>query len=181
MPGKLTQQRAQQCLPKSLLLYADPPSPATDPVPTPRTARSVVLDTNVVLDWQVFRHPDGQALAAALNSGELRWIATAAMRDELAHVLGRRALDRWAPDLPGLWADWERHCTDTPTPAAAHPGGRFHCTDPDDQKFVDLAISAGPCLLLSRDRAVLKLARRLREVGVDVLTPTAWAARRATG
>jgi len=103
------------------------------------------------------------------------------VRDELAHVLGRGALDRWQPDLTALWAGWDRHCIEAPTPAASVPTGRFRCTDPDDQKFIDLAVASGPCLLLSRDRAVLKLARRLREVGVEALTPTVWAARRATG
>jgi predicted nucleic acid-binding protein len=150
-------------------------------VPTPLTAPFVVLDTNVVLDWLLFRHPDGLAVGAALAAGELRWIATAAMRDELAHVLGRGALDRWQPDLPALWADWGRHCAETLAPEPSGPATRFRCIDPDDQKFIDLAVAASPCLLLSYDRAVLKLARRLREAGVDVVTPATWAARRATG
>jgi predicted nucleic acid-binding protein len=139
-----------------------------------------VLDTNVVLDWLLFGHPDGRVLDAALAGGKLRWIATGAMRDELAHVLARGVLDHWQPDLPALWADWNRHCTELPAPEPAGPASRFRCTDPDDQKFIDLAVASGACLLLSRDRAVLKLARRLREVGVDVITPTGWAAR-ATG
>ena len=149
-------------------------------MPAPIATRPVVLDTNVVLDWLLFGHPDGRALGAALACGKLRWISTSAMRDELAHVLARGALEHWQPDLPALWADWDQHCTELPTPEPAGPATRFRCTDPDDQKFIDLAIASGACLLLSRDRAVLKLARRLREVGVDVITPTAWAAR-ATG
>ena len=36
----------------------------------------------------------------------------------------------------------------------------LRCTDPDDQKFVDLALALAPACLISRDRAVLKLARR---------------------
>jgi predicted nucleic acid-binding protein len=150
-------------------------------VPTLPPVPFAVLDTNVVLDWLLFCHPDGQALGAALATGELRWIATAAMREELTHVLGRGALDQWQPNLTSLLADWARHCTETFAPEPAGPATRFRCTDPDDQKFIDLAVARAPCLLLSRDRAVLKLARRLREVGVDVVTPTAWVSRRATG
>jgi len=176
------QQRAQQCLPKSLLLYADPLPPATRPVPALFVAaQPVVLDTNVVFDWLLFGHPDGQALDAALVRGELRWIATAAMRDEFTHVLARGALDRWQPDLAALQARWDRHCTELATPAPLGLASAFRCTDPDDQKFVDLAAHHRGCLLLSRDRAVLKLARRLRQVGVDVVTPTVWAAARITG
>jgi uncharacterized protein len=179
MPGKLPKQRAQQCLPKSLPLYADPPAPATPPrVPTTTAAQPVVLDTNVVLDWLLFGRPDSAVLNESLVAGELRWIATAAMRDELAHVLARGTLDRWQPDLPRLWAEWDRHCAQVPAASEAGPASGLRCTDPDDQKFIDLAASRPGSLLLSRDRAVLKLTRKLASMDVTVATPTVWAAAR---
>ncbi|WP_440131005.1 PIN domain-containing protein, partial [Rubrivivax gelatinosus] len=58
-------------------------------------AADVVLDTNVVLDWLVFDDPATRPLAAALEAGRLRWIATGPMLDELLHVLQRPELDRW--------------------------------------------------------------------------------------
>jgi predicted nucleic acid-binding protein len=134
----------------------------------------VVLDTNVVLDWLVFRNPECTALAAAVVAGDLRWVATRAMRDELAHVLARGHLDAWEPDLASLWALWDRHCSEVPTPAPTGPSDRLRCSDPDDQKFIDLAVARKACWLLSRDRAVLKLARRLRERGVETLPPERW-------
>src|SRR5207253_2966901 len=140
------QQRSQQCLPKSLLLYADPLPLATRPVPYPfAAAQSVVLDTNVVFDWLLFGHPDGQVLDAALVCGELRWIATAARRDEFTHVLARGALDRWQPDFAALGARWDRHCTELPAPASLGPAAGYRCTDPDDQKFIDLAAGHRGC------------------------------------
>jgi len=135
----------------------------------------VVLDTNVVLDWLVFRNPECTALAAAVVSGDLSWVATRAMRDELAHVLARGHLDAWEPDLAALWALWGRLCTELPTPEPTGPPGRLRCSDPDDQKFIDLAIASKARWLLSRDRAVLKLSRRLRERGVETLPPDRWA------
>ena len=54
---------------------------------------------------------------------------------------------------------------------------RMRCTDPDDQTFIDLALSRGAQWLLSRDRAVLKLAKRARVLGLHILTPAAWAAQ----
>ena len=135
----------------------------------------VVLDTNVVLDWLVFGDPESDAVAAAIVAGEARWVATRAMRDELAHVLARGHLDDWAPDLDALWAHWDRHCTELPTPESVGPPGRLRCSDPDDQKFIDLAMVSNARWLLSRDRAVLKLARRLREHGVETLPPDRWA------
>ena len=138
-----------------------------------------VLDTNVVLDCLLFRDRACDPLLAALASGELHWIATVAMRAELAHVLARGALDAWRPDLPALWQAWDRHCTLVAPPPAGGPPGRLHCTDPDDQKFIDLAVSREALWLLSHDRAVLKLAPALRRAGVAALTPAAWARARA--
>jgi predicted nucleic acid-binding protein len=134
-----------------------------------------VLDTNVVLDWLVFRNPGCVAMAAAIAAGELRWIATAAMRDELAHVLARGHLDAWAPNLASVWAHWDRHCAEVVAPIPAGPPGRLRCSDPNDQMFVDLAVAYHARWLLSRDRAVLKLARRLRDHGVDARPPDCWA------
>jgi len=138
-----------------------------------------VLDSNAVFDWLLFRHPDGLALGAAVAAGRLRWLATAAMRDELMHVLARGGFERWQPDPAAIGAGWARHCVEVPAPPPADPTSRFRCTDPDDQKFIDLAVSTRARWLLTRDRAVLKLAKRLREVGTEVLTPAAWAALHA--
>ena len=137
-------------------------------------APTVVLDTNVVLDWLVFRNVDCAALSRAIVAGELRWVATRAMRDELAHVLARGHLVVWTPDLATIWAQWDRHCTELPTPTPTGPPGRLRCSDPDDQKFIDLAVASRARWLLSRDRAVRKLAPRLREHGIDTLPPDRW-------
>jgi uncharacterized protein len=144
----------------------------TDSCPT---APIAVLDTNVVLDWLVFRDPSFDPIAHAIVGGRLRWIATAPMRDELAHVLARGHLDAWRPDPTTLWARWDAHCMHHPVPAVTAPPGRFRCSDPDDQKFVDLARAAAADCLLTRDRALLRLAGRLRTVGVRALTPAQWS------
>lgn len=138
------------------------------------TTSIAVLDSNVVLDWLVFRNPDSAGVAAAILAGDVRWVATRAMRDELAHVLARGHLDVWAPDVDALWAHWDRHCAELPTPEPAGLPGRLRCSDPDDQKFIDLAVACGARWLLTRDRAVLRLAKRLREHGVEATTPGRW-------
>ena len=135
-----------------------------------------VLDTNVVLDWLLFRNPRCAPLQQAFASGRLRWVATSEMRDELAHVLARGRLDRWNPDLSVLWSQWDTYCVEVPIPPPASHAARPRCSDPDDQKFIDLAVACGAHWLLSRDRAVLKLRRRLRESGVAVAAPDEWAA-----
>ena len=47
------------------------------------------------------------------------------------------------------------------------PETRFRCKDPDDQKFIDLAL-AHQSVLLSKDKAVLRLRSRLQKEGVIV-------------
>ena len=139
--------------------------------PSPPAA---VLDTNVVLDWLVFRNSDCATLTDAISAGKLQWIATPPMRDELVHVLAGHHLDAWALDSASVWAQWDRHCMELPTPAPTGPRGRLRCSDRDDQMFIDLAVAAGARWLLTRDRAVLKLARYLRLHGIDAVPPKRW-------
>lgn len=134
---------------------------------------AIVLDTNVVLDWLVFRNPQCAPLAQAIESGRLRWLVTEPMRGELAHVLGRGVVDAWAPCRERLWESWRTLSETVPAPSPTSEALRLRCTDPDDQKFVDLAMAHAQWLV-SRDRAVLKLARRARRLGVHVLIPERW-------
>ena len=150
------------------------PSPLRDICASP----VIVLDTNVVLDWLVFRDPGCAALSDALAEGAVCWCASAAMREELAHVLGRGVAQAWKPDLAALWSRWERDCVELAAPSLLAPGTRLRCTDADDQIFIDFALAHGARWLLSRDRAVLKLARRARPVGLEIVTPAHWAATR---
>jgi predicted nucleic acid-binding protein len=140
-----------------------------------------VLDTNVVLDWLLFGNPQCVTLQQALTSSALRWVATAEMRDELTQVLGRGHLDRWQPDLALLGSQWEKYCIEVPAPPPASHATRLRCTDADDQKFIDLALACGARWLLSRDRAVLKLARKAQARRLTIQTPSDWAAANSAG
>jgi predicted nucleic acid-binding protein len=134
----------------------------------------LVLDTNVVLDWLAFRHPVGAPLEEALTSGACRWLCTRAMRDELAHVIARDFLRRWAIDADAVLAVFDALGVDVGTPPLLGVAEQLRCTDPDDQPFIDLAIAHRAHALLTRDRAVLRLASRARRFGVLIATPEAW-------
>lgn len=128
----------------------------------------VVIDTNIVLDLLVFDDPGHGALRAALAAGDLHWIATAGMRAELERVLGyplivRRlaAAGRGAVDVLAQFDAHVRRVDGVPARAPCV------CSDPDDQLFVDLAV-ARRARLLSKDRAVLALRKRLAAHGVVV-------------
>ena len=141
---------------------------------------AIVLDTNVVLDWLVFRSADSEQLRECLIKGKVRWLASAAMRDELFHVLGRGTLAAWSPNNVEICAAWDRYCLPVDALAPSGAASQLRCSDSDDQKFIDLAVARGARWLLSKDRAVLKLAGRARLFGVQILTPATWAARQAS-
>lgn len=138
-------------------------------------AHPLVLDTNVVLDWLVFRNPLVVAsLEAALASERWRWHVTGAMVAEIEHVLTYSEVLRWEPDLAQVIATRTRWATLTPAQPAPL-SSPLRCTDRDDQMFIDLALQLGGATLLSRDRAVLKLARRASAHGIQILAPERWA------
>ena len=131
-------------------------------------ASPIVIDTNIVLDLLVFDDPRWAPLRAALAEGELRWVATAAMREELLRVLGypliARRLQKDARRADAVMAAFDAQVhTVEDVPARA----RFVCKDPDDQIFIDLAV-AEVAQLLSKDQAVLSMRKRLATLGVMV-------------
>ena len=135
---------------------------------------TLVLDTNVVLDWLVFREASSQLLHSKVVAGSVRWLASDAMRDELAHILARGIVDDWSPDREAVWGAWQRHAVLLPDPPFS-AAARLRCTDADDQKFIDFALAHRARWLLSRDRAVLKLRKRAAVLGLSILTPEAWS------
>lgn len=146
-------------------------SEVSSPV-VPSAPRPLVLDTNLVLDLWLFDDPRMAPVRAALAQGQLHWVATAHMRAELAAVLryphllavmARRGVDG-AQVLAAM--DAQVH-----TWAQSAPKAPYTCRDRDDQVFIDLAV-AHRAVLLSKDKAVLKLAKRLQTLGVCVKDPS---------
>lgn len=129
---------------------------------------TLVIDTNIALDLLVFDDPACLPLATALDAGELRWLATAAMRDEFERVLGYRLivarLAQNGRDAESVLAAFDRRVEPVSEVPARAP---CVCSDPDDQIFIDLAV-AHRARLLSKDRAVLAMRKRLAALGVAV-------------
>ena len=128
-----------------------------------------VLDTNIVLDLWVFDEPHAEALRTSVESGHTQWLATAAMREELARVLAypqiaKRLSQRELPasvvlDHFDRWAQLQPDAPKAP----------YACKDADDQKFIDLAVQH-TAALHSKDAQVLCMKKRLERCGV-VLNP----------
>lgn len=128
----------------------------------PAAATTLVLDTNVVLDAFLFEDRRTAALRGLLREGRVHWIATTAMRDELERVLAYPRIvaqlekrGRAAPEVLSAFDAGARMVD------AAAPCG-IRCADADDQPFLDLAVARG-CGLLSRDKALLSLAKTLAQ------------------
>ena len=135
-----------------------------------QVAQAWVIDTNIVLDLWLFEDPATIPLRAALQSGAISHLATASMRDELERVLAYPHLVKrmaksniQAYDILSRFDEYL---------LAVEPAAKAACTckDPDDQKFIDLAV-AHAVPLLSKDNAILCMKKRLLESGV-VLNPT---------
>ena len=124
-----------------------------------------VLDTNIVLDLWVFDEPRAEALRLSVETGSTHWLATAAMREELARVLtypqiAKRLMHRALPadTVLGHFDRWAQLQPDAPKAPCA-------CKDADDQKFIDLAV-AHTAALHSKDAQVLCMKKRLERCGV---------------
>ena len=130
-------------------------------------ARPVVVDTNVALDLLIFSDPRTAPLRALLAQGRLDWIATQVMRDELERVLAYphivSRMDFYRVDAAQVLAafDAQARLVDIA------PRVAYVCKDADDQKFIDLA-AAHAAVLLSKDKAVLCMRKRLLTLDVPV-------------
>lgn len=138
----------------------------------------LVLDTNIVLDLLVFGDPRTAGLRQALAEDACQCLGTVPMREELLRVLDYPKLTPWLARSHlrpmQVLARWDA-MTRLHEPAPPAP---LRCRDPDDQKFIDLAV-AHRAPLLSKDTAVLTLRRRLIPLGV--VAAAAWPAGKAQG
>lgn len=127
----------------------------------------LVIDTNIWLDLLVFHDPRVQALQDGLASGHYRAIGTHAMRAELAVVLARPQFRQDESQQQAALARWDALTEEV----AVVPACNLSCRDPDDRKFLDLAVAHRVDWLLSKDRALLA-ARRFaqRRFGLNIGT-----------
>ncbi len=127
--------------------------------------RTLVLDTNVVLDLVVFDDPRVHRIAQAIGSGAAILVASRACLEELRRVLDYPRLKLDAQAQREAFERFRSQATLFESPAAAGPEVLPLCTDPDDQKFLELAWHAKAHCLVTRDKALLGLARAIARFG----------------
>ncbi len=131
--------------------------------------RRLVLDTNVVLDLLHFADAQALPILAALESGAAQCWADAAGLEELARVVTypEFKLDATAGKaLCERYRQLARIADGDPAPLSALP----RCKDPDDQRFLELAARTGAEMLVTKDKALLTLARS-RGLGFRIVKP----------
>lgn len=134
----------------------------------------VVLDTNVCLDAFVFDDPRVAPLVAALAAGDVEAVTRADCRDEWLAVLRYPALKLDEAAIVAATLRFDASVTVLASEVPRMPLPR--CRDPDDQKFLELAATAGAAVLFSRDAEVLRLGRRaLRDGLFAIVKPEDWS------
>jgi uncharacterized protein len=134
----------------------------------------LILDTNVVIDWLVFDDPYMAPLRSRAISGSVvvltHPLALAEFERVLAYPMLRlieskrvdaltryRAQTRLVPMPPGFaFNAWQL------------PGGFPSCKDRDDDLFLALAYHSKANVLVTRDKALLKMRKRVRKFGVEI-------------
>ena len=138
-----------------------------------------VLDTNTALALWWFEDPTLAPLAAAIDAGAVEPIVSPPLEGEWRTVLVR--LQRVVATPRGAAAH-QRFLTATtrlphPDAATCASAALPLCRDPEDQKFLECAWFHRATWLITRDRALLALARHraLRPV-LAIVRPEAWVA-----
>jgi predicted nucleic acid-binding protein len=155
----------------------------------------LVLDTNVVIDWLVFDDPFLAAFRQQVLGGKIVVITHEPAIVELRRVLGYKELKLDTARQASVLERYEAQTTkwmgegpavdallanSSPQQAEAFaqlaivsapplPRNFPRCRDADDNHFLELAWRAGADALVSRDNAVLKLARRAQKHGFQIL------------
>ena len=118
----------------------------------------VVFDTNVLLDLFVFNDFRSLHLKQALIEGKMDALATQATLEEFADVIARPLFSLDQAQQEQIFLQWQglarvmddKNLLKSP----------WLCQDPDDQVFLDLAFTAKPCTLISKDNEVLRFANK---------------------
>jgi putative PIN family toxin of toxin-antitoxin system len=118
----------------------------------------VILDTNILLDILVFDEELAHPLREALEMKSVDAVSTPRMVAEFLDVIARPQFELSVgaqKEIATQWGLWCRMVDDESLQLAP-----WKCRDRDDQVFINLSYSLRPATLISKDKQVLKLAKR---------------------
>jgi putative PIN family toxin of toxin-antitoxin system len=140
----------------------------------------VILDTNVWLDWLVFADPSVAAIRAAHAAGSIEICITTQGEAELERVLGyERGRRTLAAETQAACLAQCRTIARRIDARAAEAGSAKlpACRDRDDQQFLEAALAAGADYLITKDKALLELAKARARMPAPfrIVTPQGFA------
>jgi putative PIN family toxin of toxin-antitoxin system len=135
----------------------------------------LVLDTNVVIDWLVFNDPYMAPLREQVSRGEIEVLTHELADAELARVLAYPELklaEDGRTDVLTRYRANARHAV-MPEAFAANawklPPKFPSCRDRDDDLFLALTYHARATALVTRDKVLLKMRKKVRRFDVTIL------------
>ena len=128
---------------------------------------TVIFDTNLLLDFFVFKDPKTCVLWEAAKERKFKTATCEDALSELEDVLKRPQFKISPERLEAIKEEFLSVAEILPITTEA----KARCKDPLDQKFIDLTVSCSPALLISKDKLVLRCARHLRALGSNILPP----------
>jgi uncharacterized protein len=140
-------------------------------------ALTLVLDTNVVLDWLVFGDAGVARLREAVEQRRNPIVTHVAAIDELRRVLAYPQCKLATADQDVMLNRYRMASHEAAMPLGFRldnlllPAGFPSCRDTDDQHFLALAYHAKADGLLTKDRQLLRLRKRAARFGVTIVSP----------
>ena len=128
----------------------------------------VALDTNVVLDLLHFANASVLPILHAIENHRARCYASQNTLAELRRVLTYPEFDLDASAQTALLTRYQSWCGEAHV-VRATPQKLPRCSDPDDQMFLELAAAVPADFLISKDKALLAMKRKVR--GFKILSP----------
>jgi uncharacterized protein len=154
-------------------------SPTTNsPSPAHPAPPRVVLDTNCLLSSLLFRNGVLSWIRRSWEAREFTPLVSAQTVDELIRVLAYPKFALSAEDCQAVLEDFLSYAEVVqiePIQSKEYSNAKSKLTDRDDQIFLDLAFSSDTDVLVSGDKALLRLAKDISRF--QILSPnnfTAW-------
>lgn len=130
----------------------------------------LVIDTNVVLDLFHFKRSGTEPITRMIESGEALCFACLRTLIELQLVIPREHFKLDQDEAQALFDRYSALTLVVPDPEDASELPQ--CKDASDQKFLALAVSVGAEYLLTRDKQLLRLAKRVSKISpLKIMTP----------
>lgn len=142
----------------------------------------LVLDTNVVLDWLVFRDAALERVQRAVDECRVTIITHPPAVNELRRVLAYPQCKLGVQEQQELLDRYRALSREVELPEGFAlgnlllPAGFPRCRDADDQHFLALAYHAQADGLLTKDKQLLRLRKRASRFGVTIVSPKELAA-----